>query len=206
MRSVRLLILVSALAVAASLVVAAPAWAIPGPTIGGHNACTPGTDGIAAGFCLAPTDTVIDTNKTNCPPFPDGRQWQDTTDLWNVPERWTYPNGNHACIRVSYTPSTVYDLCDFIFYVPWGPSSKSSTSLVVFNWETIDGTWHSSTIDESRVRGWQTAFSSSLAVQAISFTDANGRGPTTSEEIAWNRGTSGVSAQSYGIWQFCSRT
>lgn len=205
MRSVRLLGLVSVVAVTASLLLATPAWAIPGPTTGGHNPCASGVDGLAAGFCLAPSELVLETGTKNCPAFRDGRQWQDTTDLWNVPERWTYPNGNYPCLRVDYQPVTTYDVCDFVFYVPWGPTAKSSTSLVVFHWQTVDGTWHTSTVNEAPVRGWQTAFTSGMAVRAIYFTDANGRGPTTSEEIAWNRGTSSVPASSYGIWQFCEQ-
>jgi hypothetical protein len=39
-----------------------------------------------------------------------------------------------------------------------------------------------------------------VAVQWIDFTDANGRGPTTSQEIAWN-----YDGAAHGIWEFCAK-
>jgi len=200
MRVAKLLITIVLGAGGSVLAVAPAAASIPGPSVGGANTCAGGSDSISAGYCLAPTQWQVNPSQTVCPPFPDGRQWQNTTDLNKVPELWTYPNGNTACVEVGYTPSTTYDHCDFYFYVPWGPLAKSSTSLVAFSYEDVTGTWHSATLDESPVRGWQLAFSSGVAVQWIDFTDANGRGPTTSQEIAWNH-----DGAAHGIWEFCAK-
>jgi hypothetical protein len=196
----RRLLVIAALATTAGALTAAPAMAqTPGPNVGGANACAAGSDSLSAGYCLAPSTFQLNYDTHQCPPFPDGRQWQNATDLNGVPELWTYPNGSTACIEVDYHPSQAYDNCDFYFYVPYGPTWKSSTSLVKFSYEDVQGTWHSATVDENPVSGWQLAFTSQIAIHLISFTDANGRGPTTSEEIAWgNQGTQ------FGIWQFCS--
>jgi hypothetical protein len=199
----RKLLILAPLGVMASLLVVTPAQAaVPGPVTGQANKCVAGADSISASFCLAPSTVRTNFNNNQCPPFPNGQEWQVTTDLSNVGEYWTYPNGGTPCIKVSYSPSITYDNCDFYFYVPHGPLAKSSTSLVDFTYEDVQGGFHSASIDENPVDGWQLAFSSQIAIQSIYFTDANGR-TGTSQEIAWGRDPD-PNAQSHGIWEYCS--
>jgi hypothetical protein len=197
----RKLLVLAPLALMASLLVVTPAQAaVQGPIVGQANNCVGGADSISASFCLVSSTMRTNNNNMQCPPFPNGQEWQVTTDLAGVTEYWTYPNGNVPCIKVKYSPSITYDNCDFYFYVPHGPLAKSSTSLVDFTYEDVEGGFHSASIDENPVDGWQLAFSSSIAIQSIYFTDANGR-TGTSQEIAWGGDSN---PELHGIWEYCS--
>lgn len=181
------------------LVAPAAQAAVPLPQIGGANPCQAAISGNVVTACLTP-NTINLSNPQNCQPFPDGNEFQSRLDFNGVGIDWTFPNGGQACVSVSYTAQQPSAGCSYFFYVPNG----FATSKIIPRVENEFGqvfTDTGDTLDENPVSGWQRFgpnFDEPIA--AIAFTDSNGIGPTTSQQIGW-----GNTAR-FGIWQVCPRT
>jgi hypothetical protein len=116
---------------------------------------------------LEQSTTVLESNTSACQ---GSTQYFAATDYSGVPVFWTYANGSHPCIRVTYHPRTTTSTCTFQFYVPNG----FATANVIFGYWTTDGVKHYASIDENPRQGWYTIFSSAN-VTLINFQDNNGQ-------------------------------
>ncbi|MFI7114547.1 hypothetical protein ACIBK9_50125 [Nonomuraea sp. NPDC050227] len=163
---------------AASLVGAGPAAAVP-PTV----------------YYTKPLVTVLEAGTTKCP---GSDQWfQDKAA--NI--GWTYTNGDQACVEVFYGVRNVAKSCDFFFYVP----DNHATGIVRFKIRTNAGFGRPRTedsapgegigVDEKPRTGWWY-IGSGTKVVGFSFTDANGQA-FKSKKIGW-----GTDAQ-HGVKQVC---
>jgi hypothetical protein len=106
-------------------------------------------------------------NTANCP---GTSQYFSDNDVNGVAITWTYANGSHACVKVTYTPRTTSSYCAFRFFVPSG----HATANVIFGYWTTDGVKHYASLDEAPRDGWYTVFSSAN-VTSVGFQDNNGQ-------------------------------
>ncbi|MFB9238783.1 hypothetical protein ACFFWC_25185 [Plantactinospora siamensis] len=171
----------------------------------GHNAAelngTYGSAGMRdiihinrkAASYLTATVSVLENNTTNCP---GTQQYFGATDLYGLPTNYTYSNGSHACVRVTFPPVTKSSTCDFWFYVPAG----YGTAKVVFGYwvrnpSTGVTTKYYASVDEQPLEGWHKVFSAAN-VTDINFQDNNGQ-PQGDYLIGWGNGPS------HGMRQSC---
>lgn len=178
--------------------------AVPLPQIGGANPCQAVVTGDVATACLTPdTSNISPTNPPTippgCSPFAGNEEFQSATDGNGVPIFWTYPNGSNPCVQVLYiTRQPTTGACSYYFYVP----NRLATSIITPRTENpFDGWSPAASFDENPVSGWQRFVpEENEQILAVGFTDANGRGPTRTEQIGWGQDSG------HGIWQVCPRT
>lgn len=155
-----------------------------------------GTDGSVGAGCLQPSVQTLERNDANCP---GNDQYFPATDGYGKPIQWTYSNGSHACIKVSYStpfPITLGD-CEYWFYAPAG----HATGTIYFGY-WVGGAKHIFALNENPVEGWRPLFTDfqngvfgvNQQPTRIEFQDNNGQ---TGNQIAW-----GANNQ-YGIIQTC---
>jgi hypothetical protein len=137
-------------------------------------------------YYLGAQVTTLENNTSNCP---GTSQYFSATDNYGLPVNYTYSNGSHACVRVSFTPVTKLTNCEFWFYVPagWG------TANVIFGYWVKDPvlgttTKYYASINEDPYEGWHKVFTAPN-VTAINFQDNNGQTPGD-YLIGWGNGTS----------------
>jgi hypothetical protein len=127
------------------------------------------------GYYLQAQVTVQESNTTSCP---GTSEYFTANDLNGVPVNWTYANGSHPCIRVSYAPRSTSQDCIFDFFVPTG----YATANIIFSYTTADGATHSASLNEAPLDGWYYVFDAAN-VTHIEFRDNNGQAYPT--EIGW---------------------
>jgi hypothetical protein len=93
-----------------------------------------------------------------------GQQYFPATDGYGNALDWTYTDQNNLCVNVTYTLRHSFYSCDVDFYVPNADSSATFT----YTW--FDGSYHTGTLNENPVDGWQPLFTASSATW-LSFTD-----------------------------------
>lgn len=146
----------AALAIVAATVSAQPARAVTDPLPQFTNLVGTCSSKISSldGRCFGASVQTLENNTTNCPGT--AQFFVPTSgDLNDVPIDWTYSNGAHACISVSYSlsPASTFGLCEYWFYVPKG----FATGEITFGY-WIDGVKHTFTLNEDPVSGWQKLF------------------------------------------------
>jgi hypothetical protein len=136
-------------------------------------------------YCLGPSVTVLESNTTACQ---GSTQYFGGTDHNGVGVNWTYSNGGHACVNVSYRPAYTSLSCSFWIYVP----NEYATATVYFGYWS-NGVKRIVSLNEATVDGWVYLFNAPY-VSKIDFQDNNGQ---TGTRIGWG------SSATYGIAQYC---
>ncbi|TDD07483.1 hypothetical protein E1292_13335 [Nonomuraea deserti] len=161
---------------------------------GSFVAASPAAGAATAVYYLKPQVTTLDAATDKCP---GDAQWFVDKEARIA---WTWTNGRHACVEVSYTPRYTSMSCDFSFYIP----PKSATAVVRFAIHgDFDPRIHGGVVrgpglpvDEKPRHGWWH-IGRGTNVRSILFTDANGQ-PYRAERIGW-----GMDATN-GIKQVCA--
>lgn len=136
---------------------------------------------------LKPQTAVVESGTSACP---GSQQYFSATDAYGVPIFWTYANGTHACVRVTYTPRTTSTTCNFRFYVPAG----YATAHLILGYRTSDGVMHYSNLDEYQIEGWHSAFAAANVTSILFSDNDNDAYP---RQIGWG------SDYAHGISQEC---
>ncbi|KAB8182843.1 hypothetical protein [Microbispora catharanthi] len=169
-------------------VCAAPAAAAPADDVSGGKYSIP----------VPPTVDVIDFNDPakGCPG--DAANQYKIVGANPTLTAWTYANGTHRCIEVSYRPK-VRKRCEFWFMTPGSEFRQYATGRITFHFEYTDPDSHPRdervTVDERFESAVKLGEHS--GVERIWFGDDTGqRYPT---KIAWDvKGTAG------GLTQVCT--
>jgi hypothetical protein len=123
----------------------------------------------ATSALYAPTVTVLANNTQYCP---GNQQYFTATDYSGNQIAWTYANGSHQCVQVTYYPTDTPASCSYSFYVPDGDATGKINFVIT---TLVNGSPRTTsvTVDEAPISGFTHLFTGSHVI-AIGFGDNNG--------------------------------